>query len=92
MNGGGSNLPVRLPVSVDHGRNLTESILKNQPTLSGIETAVRGDTLCQLALIAVRQKRRLRWDPQAETFPDDTSSNALLQPRIYRSPWRLPAS
>lgn len=83
-------MPVRLPASVDHGRNLIESIRKQQRTISDIETAVRGDTLCQLAGIAVRLGRRLKWDPEAERFPEDAAANALLQPRPFRGEWQLP--
>jgi len=54
-----------------------------------IEAAVRGDTLCQLALIAVKQGRKLAWDPQAERFLNDDGANAMLQPRAFRGEWRL---
>ena len=57
-----------------------------------IEAAVRSDTLCQLALIAVKQGRKLAWDPQAERFPNDDAANALLQPRPFRGDWKLPAA
>lgn len=85
------SMPVRLPVSVDHGRDLIDAIRNRRPTLSGIETAVRGDTLCQLALIAVRQGRKLRWDPEAERFAGDDPANALLKARPFRGEWQLPA-
>jgi hypothetical protein len=55
-----------------------------------IEAAVRGDTLCQLALIAVKQGRKLKWDPQQEQFPGDDAANAMLQPRPFRGDWKLP--
>ncbi len=84
-------MPVSLPVSVDHGRDLIEAIRKRRPTISDVETAVRGDTLCQLALIAVRIGRRLKWDPEGERFPADDSAQALLRPRPFRGEWQLPS-
>lgn len=83
-------MPVRLPVSVDHAVNLVESIQKRQPAISGIEAAVRGDTLCQLALIAVHLGRPLAWDPVAERFSKDDEANARLRPRPFRGEWQLP--
>lgn len=55
-----------------------------------LAAAVRGDSLCQLALLAVKLGRRLTWDPAAEQFPNDAAANALLQPRPFRGEWRLP--
>jgi predicted dehydrogenase len=84
------SMPVKLPVSVDHARNFIESVVVKQPAISDIETAVRGDTLCQLAWISVKQGRRLTWDPVAEQFTGNPEANALLQPRPYRGDWALP--
>jgi hypothetical protein len=55
-----------------------------------IETAVRSDTLCQIALIAVKLGGKLRWDPKAEQFLDNPQANRLLAPRSLRGPWTLP--
>ena len=84
-------MKTRLPVSVDHARNFVESVVVKQRAISDIGTAVRGDTLCQLALIAVKTGRRLEWDAAAERFPKDAGANALLQPRPFRGEWQLPA-
>ena len=85
-------MPVRLPMSLDHARNFVESVRAGKRAISDIDTAVRGDTLCQLALIAVKLGRRLTWDPAAERFPADAAANALLQPRPFRGAWQLPAA
>lgn len=85
-------LPVQLPVSADHVRNFLDAIRHQQRAICDIGPAVRGDTLCQLALIAVIQGRKLRWDPKAEAFPDDAGANALLEPRPFRGNWRLPSA
>jgi predicted dehydrogenase len=82
-------MPRKLPVSSDHTRNFLDAIKNGKRAICDIETAVRADTLCQLALIAVKQGRRLEWDPKTERFANDASANALLQPRAFRGDWKL---
>lgn len=77
-------MPIKLPISVQHTRNFLDAIKNRTRAICDIEAAVRSDTLCQLALIAVKQGRRLTWDPQAERFPNDDTANAMLQPRAFR--------
>ena len=84
-------MPVKLPVSRDHTRNFVDAIKSGTRAICDIEAAVRGDTLCQIALIAVKQGRKLQWDPQAEQFAHDEAANRMLQARPMRGPWKLPA-
>ena len=84
-------MPIKLPISREHTRNFVDAIKGRRRAICDIGPAVRGDTLCQLALIAVKLGRKLCWDPQAERFPDDDAANALLQPRPFRGDWKLPA-
>lgn len=74
--------------SDDHRRNFLNAIRTGQRPISDIEAAVRSDTVCHQADIAMRLKRRLRWDPVAEHFLDDEQANRMLS-RPMRSPWRL---
>lgn len=83
-------LPVKLPVSRDHTRNFIDAIKSGGRAICGVDTAVRSDTLCQIALIAVKLRRKLAWDPQTERFAGDEAANKMLQPRPMRGPWRLP--
>jgi len=83
-------MPVKLPISADHVRNFVDAIKSGTRAICDIETAVRSDTLCQLALIAVKKGHKLRWEPRAERFIDDAAANAMLQPRPFRGPWKLP--
>jgi predicted dehydrogenase len=83
-------MPIKLPISVQHTRNFVDAIRKGTRAICGIEAAVRSDTLCQLALIAVKQGRKLQWDPKAERFDNDDAANRMLQPRTFRGEWRLP--
>jgi predicted dehydrogenase len=84
------SMPVKLPVSNRHTYNFVEAIQKGARALCDIDTAVRSDTLCQLALVAVKLGRKLRWDPKTEQFPNDPAANAMLQPRTFRADWKLP--
>lgn len=48
----------------------------------------RSCTLCNLASIAVRLGRTLRFDPDKQVFPGDDEANRLARPPM-RSPWHL---
>jgi hypothetical protein len=83
-------MPIKLPASLEHTRNFIDSIKAGSKAICDIETAVRSDTLCQLAAIAVKAKRPLNWDPATETFQNDTEANKLLEARPFRGDWKLP--
>jgi predicted dehydrogenase len=83
-------MPIKRTISKNHTRHFVEAIQQGTRPLCAIETAVRSGTLCHLALLAVKQGRKLRWDPQAERFVDDDAANAMLQPRPFRGDWKLP--
>ena len=36
--------------------------------------------------IAIQLGRKLQWDPETETFPNDPTANRL-RARAYREPW-----
>jgi predicted dehydrogenase len=82
-------MPIKLPVSHSHSRNFVDAVKAGTRAICDIATAVRGDTLCQLALIAVKQGHPLQWDPQAEQFVNDEAANRLLRPRAFRGDWKL---
>jgi hypothetical protein len=74
--------------SSDHKRNFLDAVRTGRQPISPIEAAVRGETMCQMGDIATRLKRKLRWDPEKEIFPDDAQANARTS-RPMRAPWRL---
>lgn len=74
--------------SSDHKRNFLDAIRTGRQPISHIDAAARGETMCQMGDIATRLKRKLRWDPDKEIFPDDAQANARLS-RPMRAPWRL---
>jgi predicted dehydrogenase len=84
-------MPRKLPVSGDHTRNFVDAIKAGKRAICDIEGAVRGDTLCQLALLAIKQGRPLHWNAATEQFGDDPAANQLLKPRPFRGEWKLPA-
>ena len=85
-------MPIKLPVSLEHTANFIEAVrASGSKTVCDVETAVRSDTLCQLAAIAVKTKRALKWDPAAETIQDDAEAAKLLEARPFRGDWKLPS-
>lgn len=84
-----SAMPIKLPVSGDHTRDFLDAIVNRKRAICDIETAVRSDTLCQIALIAIKEGRKLQWNPEAERFVNDEAANARLQPRPFRGEWKL---
>lgn len=74
--------------SDDHKRNFLEAVRTGAQPISHIDAAVNADHVCQQADVAMRLKRKLRWDPANERFVDDPQANRMLS-RPMRSPWRL---
>jgi hypothetical protein len=83
-------MPVKLPESLEHTRNFLDAIQGKAKAVCDIETAVRSDTLCQLASMVLKAGRKLTWDPAVENFGSDQAANALLAHRTMRGDWRLP--
>lgn len=54
-----------------------------------VEIGHRVSSVCHLANLMLRLGRKLKWDPQAERFPNDPDANQLLD-RPRRKPWQLP--
>ncbi len=76
----------RLYKSVNHVGNLLECVRTRKPPICPVDEAVRADTICHLSDIAMRLKRRLRWDPERECFPEDAEANRMLT-RAMRAPY-----
>src|SRR5262249_18509298 len=53
-----------------------------------VDIGHRVSTVCHLGNICLRLGRKLKWDPVAERFNQDTEANAMLT-RPLRSPWTL---
>lgn len=85
------SMPIKLPVSAEHTRDFVDAVKAGRRAICDIGPAVRGDTLCQLALISVKLGRKLEWAPKAERFVNDDEANAMLNQRKFRGDWRMKA-
>ena len=73
-----------------HLQNWLDCIRTRAKPTADVEIGHRSISVCHLANIVRRLGRKLRWDPQAEIFPDDVEANVLVDwPR--RKGWELPA-
>ena len=72
----------------DHVRNFLDAVKTRQDPIEPVEVGHRTATLCHLGNIAMRLKRKLRWDPAQEQFPNDAEANTMLS-RPMRKPWEL---
>jgi len=53
-----------------------------------VDVGHRVSTVCHLANIAIKLRRKLKWDPEAEHFENDETANSMLS-RPMRAPWKL---
>lgn len=74
--------------SNDHRRNLLNAIRTGQPTICGVEGAVRAQSVVQQEYISLCLGRKLRWDPVREEFIGDAEANRRLS-RPMRSAWHI---
>jgi hypothetical protein len=86
-----ADFKIQLRKSGDHVGNFLASITSRKPTVCPIEEAVRSDAFCHIADIALRLKRGLTYDINAEKFLDDKEANQRLTVRVMRPPWSLEA-
>ena len=80
---------IRLYQSNNHMQNWFDCMKSRELPVAGVEIGHRSATVCHLANIARWLGRKLRWDPDTETFPGDDEANALLD-RPQRKPYELP--
>jgi predicted dehydrogenase len=76
--------------SKNHRMNFIESIETRKPTICPATVGHRTGTICQLAGIAQRLGRAIKWDPQAEQIVDDKEA-AAMQDRPRRKGYEMPA-
>jgi predicted dehydrogenase len=73
----------------DEKQDFLDCVKSRGRTLEDAEVAHRTTSLCHLGLIAVQIGQKLRWDPEAERFPDNDDANKLLKTPPLREPWTL---
>ena len=81
---------VQVYESKNHRENFIESILSRKPTICPATVGHRTGTICQLAGIAERTGRAIRWDPTAEQIIGDDAAKAM-QDRPRRKGYEMPA-
>ncbi|HOX38965.1 MAG TPA: Gfo/Idh/MocA family oxidoreductase [Candidatus Brocadiia bacterium] len=79
---------VHLYESRDQHGNFIECVKSRMRPSTPAEIAHRSISVAHLGNIAMKLGRKLKWDPEGETFPEDTEANRLLS-RPKRSPWHL---
>ena len=79
---------IHLGDSTNHYQNFLDSIRTRTAPAAPVEIGHRSATLCHLGNIAMKLKRKLQWNPDAERFIGDEEANRMLT-RPIRSPWHL---
>ena len=80
---------LRVTRSDHHFQNWIDCIKSRKRPAADVAIGHRTCTVCQLGGIARRLGRKLKWDPQQETFPGDEEANSYLK-RPQRKPYQLP--
>jgi len=79
---------IHLYRSNNHVQNFVDCVRTRQDPIANVEVGHRSATVCHLGNIAMWLGRTLRFDPVAETFPDDATARAMLR-RSSRAPWAI---
>jgi predicted dehydrogenase len=72
-----------------HIQNWLDCIKTREKPNADVEIGHRSISVCHLANIAREVGRKLRWDPETETFPDDDEANCYVD-RPKRKGYELP--
>ena len=79
----------RLYHSDNHYQDWLDCIKSRKKPICDVEIGHRTATVCNIANMAYKLKRNLRWDPEKEKFIKDPEAN-LMRTKQYRSEWKLP--
>jgi len=71
-----------------HKGNWIQCMRSRKQTVAPVENGHRSCSACLLGDIAMRTRRKLKWDPVTERFTNDEQANRMLS-RPMRGPWRL---
>ncbi len=80
--------PERSWANPPHHNNFFNSVRTRERPVAEIEQGHRSTIPISIAGIALKEKRKLNWDADAERFIDDEQANRHLS-RAYRAPWHL---
>ncbi|MBN2580830.1 MAG: Gfo/Idh/MocA family oxidoreductase [Pirellulales bacterium] len=73
---------------IDHVRNFLNSVKSRKDPVEPVEVGHHTAALCHLGNIAMRLKRKIRFDPQKEQILGDEEADAMLD-RTLRAPWHI---
>jgi hypothetical protein len=79
---------VHLIDSRSHGQNYIDSVLSRAQPVSNIDDAVRSDIISHISDIAIRCRRKIRWDWDKEEILGDPEAARMLN-RPMRAPWTI---
>jgi hypothetical protein len=79
---------IHLFKSDNHHTNFIDAVKGQTKPAAPIDIAVRSDTLCSLQQIAIKLRRKLKWDPEREAFAGDEEATRMLD-RPMRAPWTI---
>ena len=82
---------IHLETSPEHHGNWLDAIRTRHQPLAPVELGHRACSTCLLHHIAMKTKRRLKWDPEREKFLGDEAANAMLA-RPQRDPYSFTKS
>ena len=74
--------------SPGHQREFIDSVKSRKTTLTPAEVAHRSASVGHLCQIAIKTRRKIRWNPETETIVDDAEASRLLG-RAPRGPWAM---
>ena len=75
---------------IPHQLNFIECVRSRQDPVACVEIGHSSCTVCNLGNIACDLKRTIKWNPETETFVDDTDGEATKRlQHEYRAPWKL---
>jgi predicted dehydrogenase len=75
---------------IPHQVNFIESVRSRKDPIVPVEIGHSSCTVCTLGNIACELKRTIKWNPETETFVDDTDGAATkLMHYEYRAGWKL---
>jgi predicted dehydrogenase len=80
---------IKLYQSKNHRQNFIDSIISLEPTICPASVGHRSGSICQLAGIAERLGRSIKWDPAAEQILGDAEARSM-QDRPRRAGYELP--
>lgn len=79
---------IRLYTDESEHVNFLKCVRSRKQTYHPVEDMHRTATMAHIGNIAMKLKRKLRWDPVKEEFPGDAEANAMLV-RTEREPWSI---